>query len=112
VSQLDFLVSFASLLDVEIDSSLALDSQDNLKALLGEDSGGLPFMLEEGPRGIGVRQGTWKLMTAIQPNQRGGNKNQLYNLEDDLGEEKNLIEEYPEKVSELLQILESEEKKK
>lgn len=47
-----------------------------------------------------IRQGDWKLIEYL-----GEQKVELYHLKDDLGEELNVMEKFPEKSGELLQLL-------
>jgi arylsulfatase A-like enzyme len=53
-----------------------------------------------------LRKGDWKLVqyNVLKPEQT---TTELYNLVEDIGEENNLAEKYPEKVSELLDIMKS-----
>jgi arylsulfatase A-like enzyme len=89
VSQIDFIASFANLLELELPDDAAVDSRDTLAAFLGEDPEGLPFMLEEAQRDRALRRGDWKF---IQFEKRQA----LYNLEEDPSESKNCIAENPE----------------
>ena len=65
-----------------------------------------------------IRQGPWKLLLAAgsggwsspkdaEAIKKGLPDMQLYNMADDLGEENNLLEQYPEKVTSLIALLES-----
>jgi len=100
VSQIDFVASFAAMLDVEVPEDQAIDSRNNLAALLGEDEVGLPFMIEEARR-LALRRGKWKYIVAR--GKKGAE--QLFDLSSDIGETTNLAAEYPEKVAELRQML-------
>jgi arylsulfatase A len=51
---------------------------------------------------LAIRQGPWKY---IQPGPRSGNAALLYNLADDLGEQKNVAAQHPDKVKELAALL-------
>ena len=88
VNHIDFIASFADLLGVELKPNEAVDSRNMLKAFLGEDPVGLPFMPEESFRTLGLRRGPWKYMTS--------HKEELYNLESDIDEANNVIAQYPE----------------
>lgn len=48
-----------------------------------------------------IRQGEWKLVHYL-----GAEDVELYNLEDDIGEERNVAKDFPDKTSEMLQSLE------
>lgn len=108
MNQLDLYASLASLVGQEVPDEI-VDSQDQMDAWLGYDEKGRDQMLEEGFT-LALRDGNWKY---IQPF-RGesipdwmANKDiesglsdepQLYNLEEDKGEQNNLAEENPELV--------------
>ena len=63
-----------------------------------------------------IRQGSWKLISHLgsggfsEPRQvepvEGGPAGQLYNLSEDPGEKKNLWQEHPERVQQMLEALE------
>ncbi|MDQ8181588.1 arylsulfatase [Pelagicoccus sp. SDUM812005] len=102
VNQIDFLTSFSRLLKQDLPAGEARDSRDTLDAFLGEDSVGLPYMVEEaGPWRRALREGDWKYIAAGKAHPRRGAPAHatLYNLKSDPGEENNLIEEYPEKAA-------------
>ncbi|MDC0176655.1 arylsulfatase [Polaribacter sp.] len=106
VNQIDLMASFSDLLDFEIPKTAASDSQNNLKALLGNDTKGLPYMLEETRRQKAIRIGHWKYI--IGKNRKDKNstgKPQLYNLESDPGEKNDLINKFPEKAETLAKKL-------
>jgi arylsulfatase A-like enzyme len=101
VNQIDFLASFASLLKVDLKKDQAIDSRDSLRALLGQDEIGVPYMIEEA-RQLAVRVGSWKF---VKP--RGKKrKAQLFNLESDIGEQHNVADSHPDKVRQLRVLLE------
>ena len=104
VNQIDFLASFAALLGVELAEDQAIDSRNTLAAFLGKDERGLPFMIEEARR-LALREGDWKY---IQPRRRRGRraaKALLFNLKDDVGESKNLIDAEPERAARMRALL-------
>lgn len=100
VSQIDFLASFAALTEVELKPDQAIDSRNSLDALLGKDKVGQTYMLEEA-RGIALRHGPWKFIPGGKKNKAG----ELYNLNDDPGEQSNVIKDHPAKATELQTIL-------
>ena len=106
VSQIDFLASFAKLLNIELKSGEAADSRDILKTFLGEDKKGLPYMLEEARRTVAIRKGKWKYIPGnkAKGKKKRGPKAQLYDLETDKGEQNNVISKYP-KIAEELETL-------
>lgn len=89
VSQIDFIASFANMLDISLDQDEAVDSRDTLAAFMGLDEQGLEFTLEEAGRQVAIRYNDWKFI----PGKNGG---QLYNLDSDKSELKNLIKQYPD----------------
>ena len=99
VNQIDFIASFATLLNIELPDDQAVDSRDMLPALLGKDPEGLPFMIEEAGK-LAIRQGQWKF---IQDNNQ--TKNELYHLESDVGEQHNVIMRHPEVADQLRTLL-------
>jgi arylsulfatase A-like enzyme len=101
VSQIDFIASFANLLDVPLAANDAPDSRDTLDTFLGRDPKGLPFMLEEAPKAIAIRKGPWKYIV------EGKGKAALYNLDDDIAEQSNLITRHPKIAGELRDQIET-----
>lgn len=115
VSQLDFISSFAKLLNQPLPSGAAPDSKEMLNVLLGKTEKGRNNLVEQGLfKGLAVIQGDWKYIApsngpAIMKdkNMQTGNSKlpQLYNLKDDIGETNNLATIYPDKVKELADLL-------
>jgi len=102
VNQIDFMASFASLLNLELSENDALDSRNALKALLGKDMQGHEFMIEETGRQIALRQREWKYIVQLK-NRKG--RAELYNLDNDPGESENIIKAHPEKADAMAQKL-------
>ncbi|MEM9399719.1 MAG: arylsulfatase [Verrucomicrobiota bacterium] len=98
VNQIDFLASFASLLDIKLSQKDARDSRNTLKTFLGEDLKGHDVMIVEAARFFGFRQAEWKYITgrAIPRAPEKPDVEELYNLKDDPSESVNLIETNPE----------------
>ncbi len=90
VSQIDFIASFAQLLDIKLAAKDAPDSRNTLEAFLGRDRKGLNFTLEEAGKAVAIRSGNWKFI----PGKKGGG--QLYDLSKDQGEQKNVAAANPE----------------
>ncbi len=117
--QMDLLASFAAMLKVPIPAGEAGDSEDHLKALLGKSKQGRSVLIEQGgPLSI-IKDG-WKYITPS----KGASYDklvgietgclpsaQLYNLNEDVGEKKNLATQYPEKVKELAALLDEIKKR-
>jgi arylsulfatase A-like enzyme len=104
----DMPATLAALAGVPLPAGSAPDSFNVLPALLGlpHDKPGreTAVFINGGTAGpFAIRHGSWKY---IQPGGRAGNAPLLYNLADDLAEEKNLAATHPEKVKELTALLE------
>lgn len=97
VSQIDFIASFASLLEVPLAATEASDSRDTLAAFLGKDPKGVAFTLEEAGKQVAIRSGHWKFIP--------GKKPQLYDLSKDVGEQKNVAAKFPKVRERLAQEL-------
>ena len=91
VNQIDLLASFADLLDYDLKPGDAIDSRSVLPALLGKDPVGADFTVEEAGT-LALREGAWKF---ILGGKRAG-KDQLYNLDEDTGEQDNVIAKHPD----------------
>jgi len=102
VNQIDLLASFAALLDFELPDDQAIDSRDTLAAFLGEDPDGVPFLIEEARR-LALRVGDWKFV------QRRGRKGapELYDLANDVGEQRDLAGEQPQRLAEMRAMLDA-----
>lgn len=119
ISQVDLLASFASMLGVSL--SNCYDSQNVFASLMGDDSKGRNEIYAEGIRGgMVLRQGKWLYIepdngeafnydTNIETG--SSTKHQLYNLDYDIGERRNLAYRYPEHVHKMsMRINEIKEK--
>ncbi|HPM84972.1 MAG TPA: sulfatase-like hydrolase/transferase, partial [Candidatus Anammoximicrobium sp.] len=123
----DVMATVAAIIGADLPEDAAEDSFSMLPALLGEDSGPLrPYLLQQafgGPRYLAIRRGNWKyldhtgsggnryddaspLKPFFLPDTAGGAPGQLYDLETDPGETKNLYFEQPQIVKELKALLE------
>jgi arylsulfatase A-like enzyme len=119
VSQIDFFVSFANLVGVELPKGAAKDSKNQLDVLLGNSTQGRDYVIESAGT-LSVSDGVWKY---IEPSNGArynkltnielGNDTlpQLYNLKNDIGEKNNLYLDNPKKLEELKNILEAEKSK-
>ncbi|HEY3392519.1 MAG TPA: arylsulfatase [Lacipirellulaceae bacterium] len=113
VCQIDLIASLARLVGENLDASTAPDSTDVLPALLGQAEVGRDALVEQAA-GLALRQGHWKFIGSrrgppVNPNTRtetGASAGpQLYNLENDLAETRNLAMQHPERVAELSRLL-------
>jgi len=115
ITHTDFLASFAELLKVKLPEGAAPDSQNNLKALLGEDLKGNSYLIEES-KGYALRHNKWKLVSdgseALKKDKPKTSKiaatvkYELFDLSTDIGEQRNVAAQFPEKVQALSVILE------
>jgi len=96
---IDILPTFARLAGAEVPQDRVIDGRDISPLLFAESGAKSPhevlFYEVEG-----VRRGKWKLV------QLPKDKSELYNLEADLGETKDLSDQFPDLVNELKSLLE------
>ena len=110
VSQIDFIASFAAMLKIDLAASEAIDSQNLLPALLGQDTVGSPHTIEESRGTLALRKGKWKYIQP-RPNQKKRKKKKqvnapaLYDLSTDAGEQNNVIAENKEVADSMAQLL-------
>jgi arylsulfatase A-like enzyme len=109
VSQVDFLASFAALLEIDLPKDAAPDSRNNLAAFLGKDPVGLKYMVTEATRNRAIRRGDWKFSTPLPRKKANASlkgKGALHNIAEDITESRNLFDEQPEKAASLKSELE------
>jgi arylsulfatase A-like enzyme len=108
ICQVDFPATFAALVKEKLSDADAPDSFNVLSALLGDSKRGRDHLVEHA-RTLALRQGPWKYIAPLQgrtnpnTNAETGNapRGQLYNLADDIGEQKNLATDHPERLREM-----------
>jgi arylsulfatase A-like enzyme len=93
----DLLPSLARLTSAKIPDDRKIDGKDVLNILLGKPNAKSPHEIHY-YEVEGIRRGPWKLVAK-------GNKRELYNLDNDIGEKKNLAKQHPELVKELNKLL-------
>jgi len=98
----DLFATFAELTGQSVPDNAAEDSKSFLDALNGKelDNSDRVVVHSDFLGYFGIRKGDWKLTFP-----KDLTKQALYNLKDDPGEKHNLINEYPEKVKELTDLL-------
>lgn len=113
ISQVDFLASFAALTGQKLAPDDAADSFDVMPAMLGTSKTGRDTLVEHA-NVLSLRQGDWKYIAPGKGAAKNANTNtetgadpqgQLFDLRDDLGETKNLIQENPAKAKDLADLL-------
>ena len=115
VCQIDLLASLAKLVGRKLGDDDAPDSVDVLAALLGTSATGRDHLVEHAGV-LSLRQGPWKLIEpgngpsilANTSTETGLSRAaQLYNLEEDLGETKNVATQLPDQVTRMRGLLEA-----
>lgn len=110
ISQVDFYKTMAKLINAKVKSNEAIDSEDQLNTWLGKTSKGRTWLFEESYT-FSLRKNNWKFIATVEgtvpawfANKKveSGLSNivQLYNLETDPSEQKNISEQYPALVQE------------
>lgn len=106
VSQIDLFRSLATLAGQSLPADAAPDSLDVLPALLGESPAGRDHSVHHA-NGQALREGPWKYIPAGRGARVSANTNtetgvaptaRLFNLDDDLGETRDLASQHPERV--------------
>lgn len=119
VSHIDLFASMAGLTGGTVGEGVAVDSRNQLPALLGEDKAGCDYIIEVA-QSISISTGEWKYIApcnrtpyyAITRTETGNSpEEQLYNLREDIGEKNNLASKYPEVVKKMQTLLEREKAK-
>ena len=108
ISQIDFIASFAQLLNVELGNGQAADSRSVLPALLGRSASGRAYLIEES-RSLALRESEWKYVEPHTKRTRGNRLKipaQLFRIDQDPAERENVSGKFPEKTRELSEKLE------
>jgi arylsulfatase A-like enzyme len=119
ISLVDMYATIAALINQPIspNEDVAEDSFNVLPAMLGtpREEPLRPSMIVHSPNGnYAVRSGSWKYIEGIpsptlkRPSQRDELHAQLYNLQDDPGEQNNVVDNHPEIVKRLASVLEEQ----
>jgi len=110
--QLDILSSFAQMFGIDIPDEV-IDSQPLFSTLQGKDKIGREFYIKKG-NSIAIIKDNWKYIEPSHAPQYNSLTNielgnsietQLYDLKNDIGEQKNLAKKYPHIVKELKRLL-------
>ncbi|WP_166425544.1 arylsulfatase [Paraglaciecola sp. 20A4] len=108
ISQVDIYASLAGLVDQPLAKSEAIDSLDVMNAFLGQTEHARTYLLEEAVGTVGLRKHNWKYVQPISASKALpkwlSNKDiemgfeakpQLFDLTDDIAEQKDRADEYP-----------------
>jgi len=119
VGLVDLLATCAELVEVKLPENAGEDSFSFLPVLLGKATGPVreTLIVHSVSGKFAIRQGPWKLLLTpgsggwsrpsdAEARRQGLPEVQLYNLADDLAEQKNLQAQHPEMVQRLIQLLE------
>jgi arylsulfatase A-like enzyme len=105
VHHADIMATLADVLGTKLPDTTAEDSFSLLPLLHGEDKAVRANAVSCAARGVaGLRKGPWKLIFERDPQAKTDAR--LYNLDDDLGETKNLAAEKPELVAGMKSLME------
>ncbi|WP_319503390.1 arylsulfatase [uncultured Draconibacterium sp.] len=108
ISQIDILASVAKLTGAEVNTS---DSKELLNVLLGKSDEGREQLVLEASARTALRKDNWLMIppykgpaVAAQVNIELGNSSefQLYDLNDDIGQQKNVAKNNPDKLNEMI----------
>jgi arylsulfatase A-like enzyme len=108
VSQLDLLSSLAELVGSDAEGE---DSKNLWETFLGESENGRDQLVLEATGRTAFRQGDWAMIppydgpavnTSVNIELGNDESYQLYNLKDDIGQQKNLAESHPEKLEKMV----------
>ena len=112
ISLNDIFTTLADILNVQLPDTAAEDSFSFAAILKDSGSSARKNAIHHSSKGnFAIRQGKWKLILAsgsagtTKPKTQVGVKAQLYNMETDKAEQKNLVNEMPEKVQILTKLL-------
>ena len=105
VHQADLLATLAEMWGVKLSDTAGEDSFSLLPLLRADDRPARPHGVSTACNGVpSVRRGPWKLI--LQGDPKTGTEVQLYNLDTDLGETRNLAAENPTLVVDMRALLE------
>ena len=119
VSHIDLFASMGKLVGQQPSDGMATDSRDQLPALLGEDRKGRDYVIEAAQT-LSVSDGEWKYIApsnhrpynALTRTELGNSpEEQLYHLNGDIGERRNVAAERPDIVKSMRATLEREKEK-
>jgi arylsulfatase A-like enzyme len=114
-ASIDFLPTFATLAGYKVPTDRIIDGVDQAELLLGKSEAGnrneYHYFCQNELQA--VRKGPWKLHLANHKvfygyvKDRGSGELELYNLQSDIGEKKNVAQDHPDVVADLLNLSQS-----
>lgn len=117
MTQVDLFASLAALAGAPLGDEVAIDSQNQLPAWLGQTRQGRAYLFKESVAGFAIREGALKYIAPMRnPDQAAfvagkgiesaaSRQPQLYDVASDIGERRNLAAERPDDVARLAAIL-------
>lgn len=107
VSQIDLMASLSGVIGAKLGENDGPDSRDTMDTFLGKDKKGQGYIIEMSPGRLALRQNDWKYIGgAKRDKKRGRSKDaMLFDVSDDPGERKNLIDQNPELAKSMAQRL-------
>ena len=99
ICQVDMLASFAALTGAKVPEGAGQDSLNVLPALLGDSSRGRAHVVEHSFNITALRKEYWKYIPRL------GNRQELYDLDRDIGETKSVAGQHPEVVDKSSKLL-------
>lgn len=105
VLQADIMATLAEIFGVTLPDEVGEDSFSILPLLKGDDRPIRDNAINTSCNGLpSLREGPWKLIFSADPKEKS--PVQLYNLDDDLGEKKNVATKYPDRVASMRERME------
>ena len=115
LSHIDLFASLSKFIGAKVPAGAATDSEDYLKAFLGKDKKGRPYVIASGGA-LSITDGRWKYVVpsdnpSYQPLTRThlGNypEPRLYDLKEDIMELYNVAKDHPEELTRLKTMLDN-----
>ena len=124
MATIDLLPTLAALTGAKVPADRVIDGVDQSEFIFGSSrSARKTYLYNPGSASVqtsillgnAIREGDWKLISPLKVakflEDAGTGEWELYNLKEDIGETKNLADQYPEKIERLKRLLESNEAK-
>lgn len=121
MATIDLLPTFAALTGAKVPADRVIDGVNQSEFILGSKSARSTYLYNPGSASVqstillgnAIREGDWKLISPLKVmkflEDAGTGEWELYNLKEDIGETRNLADQYPERVDRLKRLLEASE---